>query len=247
MARGIYKRGKDKETSKEVITATLRSSLIHSTPFRLLSIFFFVLLITGISYAEPLEFRGFIMGMPKEEVEIKVRQKKIEYHQQSYESIIEILKEEVETKIQQKAIEYYQQQKHSTPSKKELDLACGMRACNYTEIIKDVYVEVYLYYGGNPPKLDKITISFYPHFYTILKNALIEKYGQPHNTKKESLQNRMGAVFENEIAEWKLKEGEIRINKYGGTIERGHVDMCSSEYPERVQQEEKKRKALPGF
>jgi len=220
MAKGIYKRGKGKETAKKVITKILRSSLTHSTPFRLLSVFFFVLLITGISYAEPLEFKGFIMGMPKEEVEIKVRQKIIEYNKQ---------------------------QGYSAPSKYELDIACIGGACRYKEIIKDKNVVVRLFWGGDPPKLDLIFMSFNSDSYQVLKDALTEKYGQPHEVKKELLQNRMGAVFESEIATWKLKEGKIRIKKYGDTIEEGTVDIYSSEFSKGVQQEKEKRKALPGF
>lgn len=203
MAKGIYKRGKDKETSKEVITKILRRSLTHSTPFRLLSIFFFVLLITGISYAEPIEFKGFIMGMPKEEVEIKARQEK--------------------------------------------GAKCRLGACNYKETIRDKDVDVYLFWGSDSYKLDLILMQFDSRSYQVLRDALIEKYGQPHNTNKELLQNMMGAVFENEIVEWKLKEGVILINKYGKTIKEGMVHMQSSAYLERKLQEYEKRKALPGF
>ena len=120
-------------------------------------------------------------------------------------------------------------------------------ACRYTEIIKDKKVDVRLFFGGDPPKLDMIVMSFSSHFYTILKDALIEKYGQPHEVKKELLQNRMGAVFESEIATWKLKEGKIRIKKYGDTIEKGSIQMISPEFSKGVQQEKEKRKALPGF
>lgn len=66
--------------------------------------------------------------------------------------------------------------------------------------------------------------------------ALTGKYGAPTSVQREPLQNRMGAMFENVVAVWRLPDGVIRAAKYGSTITAGHVSMASADEVKRGDQ-----------
>lgn len=55
--------------------------------------------------------------------------------------------------------------------------------------------------------------------------ALKEKYGRPTTERVEKKSNAMGATFESRIATWSRKDGQIKIEQRGSTVDRGSVTM----------------------
>ena len=81
------------------------------------------------------------------------------------------------------------------------------------------------YYSG---KLESISIAFDEKHFSQVAAALAEKYGQG-NMKSETLQNRMGATFENRILSWRRGEATLEAKRYSGKIDTSSV-MYGSDF-----------------
>jgi hypothetical protein len=94
-------------------------------------------------------------------------------------------------------------------------------------------VLVLYYYAG---KLETIGITFDEKHFSQVGAALEEKYGQG-NLKSETLQNRMGATFENRILSWRKGEATLEAKRYSGKIDTSSViyrsDFALQEFARR--------------
>jgi hypothetical protein len=93
--------------------------------------------------------------------------------------------------------------------------------------------------AGAPLKL--LTLAFYNerlHYISVLfdekdfstvSSALIEKYGQTQ-VKSETLQNRMGATFENKIFNWARTGGSVEARRYSTKLDTSAVRWQSDSY-----------------
>lgn len=63
---------------------------------------------------------------------------------------------------------------------------------------------------------------------------------------RETLQNRMGATFENHRSTWVKPSGVLWIAKYAGSTEGGSVTIMSQEeWDKNKQREEQRRQSAP--
>ena len=94
-------------------------------------------------------------------------------------------------------------------------------------------------YGGYPVKsivarfydgmgLGAARIIYNPNDFEKILVLLTEKYSKPSSFKTENIQNRMGAIFENAVAEWEIKTGKIRLEKYSAKVDEGTLVIHSS-------------------
>ncbi len=91
--------------------------------------------------------------------------------------------------------------------------------------VKAIYARFYTAtgFGG-------VRITIDPANFERILAMLSEKYGKPTSFKPESIQNRMGATFENATAIWSMPNGKLRIEKYAERIDEGFVDIVSTEH-----------------
>ncbi len=127
------------------------------------------------------------------------------------------------------------------------DCPQGEKYCHSNATIKGVDVNATYNFGGKNT-LEMFYFSFSPDDYSILKAALIEKYGKTAKIIKRPVQNRMGASFQGEVVTWTFKSGDsIFITKYGSTLGEGIIMFESKEYKKAQAEKEKKDKQSPGF
>lgn len=82
-----------------------------------------------------------------------------------------------------------------------------------------IRVLVLYYYSG---KLETISIAFDEKHFSQVAAALSEKYGQGTLTS-ETVQNRMGATFENRILSWRRGQATLEAKRYSGKIDTSSV------------------------
>ena len=75
------------------------------------------------------------------------------------------------------------------------------------------------YYSG---KLETISISFDSKHFSEVAAALTEKYGTG-SVKTQTIQNRMGATFENKIHSWRRGIATVETKRYSHKIDRSSV------------------------
>jgi hypothetical protein len=73
-------------------------------------------------------------------------------------------------------------------------------------------------------RLIYVSVSFSTRDYDKLTQALTAKYGNPLHSEQQMV-NRMGAKFQNEIARWNLKDGEIETRLYDATLDVASFQM----------------------
>lgn len=56
-----------------------------------------------------------------------------------------------------------------------------------------------------------------------IKAVFVEAYGKPTSTASEAVQNRMGAVFQNEVVEYKNASSSMILTKYDSDLDTGSV------------------------
>jgi hypothetical protein len=59
--------------------------------------------------------------------------------------------------------------------------------------------------------------------------ALAEKYGAG-NVMTETIQNRMGAIFENKIYTWRRKDSELEARHYSYNLDTSSVNYMSDSF-----------------
>jgi hypothetical protein len=73
-------------------------------------------------------------------------------------------------------------------------------------------------------RLIYVSVSFGERDYDKLTQALTAKYGNPIRSEQQMV-NRMGSKFQNEIARWKLKDGEIETRLYDASLDLASFQM----------------------
>lgn len=110
--------------------------------------------------------------------------------------------------------------------------------------IKEIRISVNFQFENE--KLVMIAFNFKPGEYDVLKEALIQKFGKPTKKERDTLQNAMGANFENEALAWFFPNGSVAIKKYTDNIDDGQA-VITSTTNKQLKIREKQRKAAPGF
>lgn len=114
------------------------------------------------------------------------------------------------------------------------DRICSLKF-NERETIAGVPVRVLAlyYYSG---KLETISIAFDEKYFSQVAPALSEKYGQG-TVRSETLQNRMGATFENRILSWRRGQATLEAKRYSGKLDTSSVmyrsDFALQEFARR--------------
>lgn len=72
-------------------------------------------------------------------------------------------------------------------------------------------------------KLHVVILDTEPEDYDSIALAIKAKYGAPRDVKTETIQSRMGATYENQMARWKRGKSTIVIKKYSGSIDASSV------------------------
>jgi hypothetical protein len=67
-------------------------------------------------------------------------------------------------------------------------------------------------------RLIYVSVSFATRDYDKLTEALTEKYGKPLRSEQQ-MANRMGTKYQNEIARWNLKSGDLETRLYDATLD----------------------------
>lgn len=125
----------------------------------------------------------------------------------------------------------------SDPRSPIADRICSLKF-NERETIAGVPIRVLAlyYYSG---KLETISIAFDEKYFSQIVPALSEKYG--HGTVRlETLQNRMGATFENRILSWRRGQATLEAKRYSGKLDTSSV-MYRSDFA--LQEFARRRKA----
>jgi len=90
------------------------------------------------------------------------------------------------------------------------------------------------FYAG---KLSRVDLTINVSDYTRVVAAITEAYGKATTTRTETIQNRMGARFENSIFEWKRAGSTIRTVQRTSIVDKGSVsvyfDSAVTEYSRR--------------
>src|SRR5262249_25121635 len=84
----------------------------------------------------------------------------------------------------------------------------------------------YKFYEG---KLYTIEMRFHPNVHGNIRQMLIGKYGQPTNEAAQSIQNRLGATFENVVTDWTFNEGTLKLYKFDDRIDVGSLTFETPE------------------
>lgn len=85
-----------------------------------------------------------------------------------------------------------------------------------------------------------------PQNFSGIVDAITARYGKPSSMENETLQNRMGATFQNETITWTVGADQVVARKYGADLTRGSVIVIGPEERARIRLElERKRKAAP--
>jgi hypothetical protein len=92
-------------------------------------------------------------------------------------------------------------------------------------------------------KVEMIGIRFDSDDFDQVKSALEQKYGEGVQTQ-ETIQNRMGASFENRTVVWKRAGGTLEAKKYEGKVSESSVtfqtDQVLEEYARRRKETDQK-------
>jgi hypothetical protein len=72
-------------------------------------------------------------------------------------------------------------------------------------------------------RLYHISFSFYSNRWDLLKDAYLSKFGKPTRVETAPVQNRMGAVFDNEKLIWENADSIIILEKRSGVVDKGSV------------------------
>jgi hypothetical protein len=97
-------------------------------------------------------------------------------------------------------------------------------------MIGEVQAFVSIYFAGQGPGeglnaatggMNRVILSFPSTDFYKMKAAFVGRYGEPTTRQKPTVQNRMGAQFENEKLAWDGERVVIRLDKYGSTLDKG--------------------------
>ncbi len=78
-----------------------------------------------------------------------------------------------------------------------------------------------LFTFGKSNAFEHATLSFPASQYAAVRAILVDRYGTATRTKEETLQNRFGTKFTNEIVEWSGERVYIRLRRNGSELDKG--------------------------
>jgi hypothetical protein len=94
-------------------------------------------------------------------------------------------------------------------------------------------------------KLATVTGDFDPNIFDTLEEAFVSKYGKPHRAENSTVQNRMGAMFQQRELTWSGDVFTIFLHRYGGEVTEGLLVIESTPAVlERQKQAEEKKKHI---
>lgn len=82
-----------------------------------------------------------------------------------------------------------------------------------------------LYFGDD--KLHLILLSITPGDADQLVDSVRLKFGEPTSDERGTVQNRMGASFEQRETVWMVGGTRIKVSRYGGTVDRGIASITA--------------------
>lgn len=82
--------------------------------------------------------------------------------------------------------------------------------------------------------------------YSDVRDMFVEKYGSAHHTEHGTVQNKMGATYDQESLFWRGDNAHVILERYGSTISEGSfaVSLADAPDPMRQEREQAKKKAL---
>lgn len=115
----------------------------------------------------------------------------------------------------------------------------GSSSCMGHVRIGDVRTFVYITFetGG----MDHVGLTFPSDAYPRMKIIFVDRYGPPTSSRSETLQNRMGAKYENEILEWTGEKVDIVLHRYGSKLTDSYARIETNESKRRRLEEAKKK------
>ena len=66
--------------------------------------------------------------------------------------------------------------------------------------------------------MDAVSLTFPTKHFPLMREIFIERYGDPSTRNKTTVQNRMGAHFENEVLNWYGERVQIELEQYGSQL-----------------------------
>jgi hypothetical protein len=122
------------------------------------------------------------------------------------------------------------------------DLSCHVYCAAYL-MISDIRVGTVI--GFDSGGMDLVMLYFSSDSFPQIKGIFLERYGQPTARRNTTVQNRMGAQFENETLEWNGAKVSIMLEKYSTKVTESTAIIETGEGI-RVRNERLKQKAKAG-
>jgi hypothetical protein len=115
----------------------------------------------------------------------------------------------------------------------------GSPSCSTYVTIGDVRTFVYITFetGG----MDRVGLTFPSDAFPRMKIIFVDRYGPPTSSRSETVQNRMGAKYENEILEWAGEKIDIALHRYGSKLTDSYARIETNESKQRRLEEAKKK------
>lgn len=88
-------------------------------------------------------------------------------------------------------------------------------------------------------KLGRVRIDLDSVDFGRLRAAMVEKFGQPTSDARSTVQNRVGASFDNESVRWRIGDGEILLEQRFGSIDNSVVLITADWYARRESEKAK--------
>lgn len=79
-------------------------------------------------------------------------------------------------------------------------------------------------------KLAMVRIRIRSDDFTNVVEAIKQKYGAPSEERIEKVTNRMGAIFESRVIEWKGVRSGIILDQYGSRLDESRVSIYADEW-----------------
>ena len=90
--------------------------------------------------------------------------------------------------------------------------------------------------------IDSITVNFDPSNFEVVKTAMLDKFKKPTTNKNGTVQNGMGATFQQNILEWNNETGLMTLYKYYEKVSESTLFIISKEVLDKSKQKLNKDK-----
>ncbi len=114
-------------------------------------------------------------------------------------------------------------------------------------VLKDTYggAEASLFFALIDGKVSNMSARFNPRDFANVAAAMKERFGSPFSEETETLSNRMGAQFQNQVLTWKRSGELVMAKRYSGSLNRASVTFLSEasieDFKRRSGQEKRER------